>query len=390
MKKTLIFGATAPINGRLEKDVSVLINDEKILEVNYKGSLSDDTEKIDANGQYLLPAFIELHAHGGGGADVADLSEDAFNKVMTTHLSHGVTAICPTLVACEWQKTLEFLRFCDSYAKSSPMFAGAHLEGPFLSPLMCGAQNLSHIINPTKEMADELCEHSSVLSCVTAAPENEGAEYLARILKARGVSLSVGHSNADSPTMEKAAYWGFDRITHLFCSTSRRAKQGSYVIGGIEESALLDQRFTAELIGDGHHISRESFLLTEKCKGKDGVVLVSDAMRGAGCDGLSESYLGEIKPENKVIIEDGVAKLPDRSSFAGSIAVGDTMVNALCGRYGLPIETVSHMMSAVPARLLGLNKRGKIEKGFDAELVLLDANYKTSKVFSRAWRYYNV
>ena len=203
-------------------------------------------------------------------------------------------------------------------------------------------------------------------------------------MKAKGVSMSVGHSNADSPTMEKAAEWGFDRVTHLFSSTSRRAKQGSYVIGGIEESALIDERFSVELIGDGHHVSRESFLLTEKCKGKDGVVLVSDAMRAAGCDGLSESYLGEKLPENKVIIEEGVAKLPDRSSFAGSVAVGDTIMAALCGRYGLPVETVSHMMSAVPARLLGLNNRGKIEKGFDAELVLLDKSFKTVKVFSEA------
>ena len=209
-------------------------------------------------------------------------------------------------------------------------------------------------------------------------------------MTARGVKMSVGHSNADAPAMEKAAEWGFDRVTHLFSSTSRRAKQGSYVIGGIEECALIDDRFTVELIGDGHHVSRESFLLTEKCKGKDSVVLVSDAMRGAGCEGLNESYLGELRPENRVIIEDGVAKLPDRSSFAGSIALGDTMVQALCGRYRLPIETVSYMMSTVPARLLGLSRRGKVEKGYDAELVLLDKNFKTIKVFSKATRYYNV
>ena len=382
MRNTLIFNAAAPINGRLEKNQSVLIGGGKILEINYGGRLPDGTEKIDAEGGYLLPSFIELHAHGGGGADVADSTKEAFDRVMATHLSHGVTLLCPTLVASEWNRTLDFLKFCDGYGKSHPMFGGVHLEGPFLSPLMCGAQNLSLITPPTKEKTAELAELASVISCITAAPENDGSEHLARVMKSKGVSMSVGHSNADSPTMEKAAEWGFDRVTHLFSSTSRRAKQGSYVIGGIEESALIDDRFTVELIGDGHHVSRESFLLSEKCKGKDGVALVSDAMRGAGCDGLTESFLGEIKPENRVIIEDGVAKLPDRSSFAGSVAVGDTMAAALCGRYGLPVETVSHMMSAVPARLLGLDRRGKIEKGFDAELVLLDKSFKTVKVFS--------
>lgn len=389
MKKTLITGAKILIDGKLTNQ-DLLIGDGKILEIGYCGSLPEGAEIFDAKGGYLLPSFIELHAHGGGGFDVADTAKESFDEVMKTHLSHGVTTLCPTLVACEWEKTIKFLKFCDSYGKTSPMFGGVHLEGPFLSPLMCGAQNLSNIITPTEEKAAELEEFSSLLSCVTAAPEIEGAELLAKRMKLRGVSMSVGHSNADAREMEKAVLWGFDRVTHLFCSTSRRAKQGSYVIGGIEECALIDSRFTVELIGDGHHISRESFLLTEKCKGKDGVVLVSDAMRGAGCEDLSESYLGEIKPENRVIIEDGVAKLPDRSSFAGSIAVGDTMVQALCGRYGLPVETVSHMMSTVPAKLLGLDKRGKIAKGFDSELVLLDNNYKTVKVFSKATRYYNV
>lgn len=383
MRKTLIIGATAVIDGTLQKNSSILIDENKILDVNYVGKLSADIDVIDAKGKYLLPAFIDIHVHGGAGADFADMTKEAFYKIMLTHRSHGVTLLCPTLVASEWRKTIEFMKFCDDVAKSSPMFGGVHLEGPFLSPFMCGAQNLSNIIAPTTETVDELTEFSHLLSCVTAAPEIDGAEYLAKKMKMNGVAMSVGHSNADSPTMEKASSWGFDRVTHLFSSTSRRAKQGSYVIGGIEESALIDNNFTVELIGDGHHLSRESFLLTEKCKGKDKMVFVSDAMRGAGCENLTESFLGEIKPENRVLIEDGVAKLLDRSSFAGSVAVGDTMVAALCGRYKIPLETVSHMLSAVPARLLSLEKRGKIENGFDAELVLLDENYKTQELFSK-------
>lgn len=390
MSKTLILGAIAPIGGILRENTAVLTDGKTILDTDYKGAIPKDTEVIRAEGKYLLPAFIEMHAHGGGGADFADMTKDAFDTVMRTHLSHGVTAICPTLVASSPQKTLDFLAFCDAQVKSSPMFAGVHLEGPFLSPLMCGAQNLSNIYPATKEITDALCEFSALLATVTAAPEIEGAEYLAKRMKERGVAMSVGHSNADAYAMQRAAAWGFDRITHLYSSTSRRAKQGSYVIGGIEECALIDERFTCELIGDGHHVSLESFLLTEKCKGHDGILLVSDAMRGAGCTGLTESFLGEIKPENRVIIEDGVAKLPDRSSFAGSVGVGDTMVAALCGRYGLPITTVSHALSAVPARLLGLEKRGKIENGYEAELILLDQSYKTERIFSKAAEYYPI
>ena len=214
---------------------------------------------------------------------------------------------------------------------------------------------------------------------------------LAREMTRRGVGLSVGHSNADAPTMEQAAAWGFTAVTHLYSSTSRRAKQGSYVIGGIEECALLDDRFTVELIGDGHHVCRESFLLTERCKGRDGIVLVSDAMRAAGQGvEITESYLGASVPENRVLIEDGVAKLTDRSSFAGSVAVGDTMVAALCGSYGLPLPTVSHMMSAVPSHLLGLRDRGSIAVGMQAELVLLNDAYQTVAVLSGGEKVYEV
>lgn len=380
--RTLIVGANALIDGKFNKNTSVFIENGKIIDKNYIGDNIEGAKIINANGNYLIPAFIEVHAHGGGGADFADLTKEAFTKIMDTHYTHGVTTICPTLVASSWEKTINFLKFCDDYYKNHPMFGGVHLEGPFLSPIMCGAQNLSNIITPSKDKVDELCEFSNIISCITVAPEIDGVEYLAQKMISKGVSLSVGHSNADAYAMKKASDLGFNRVTHLFSSTSRRAKQGSYVVGGIEECALIDDRFTVELIGDGHHVSRESFLLTKKCKGEDKVVLVSDAMRGAGCNGLTESYLGEMAPENKVIIEDGVAKLPDRSSFAGSVAVGDDMTKALCGRYELPLETISNMLSAVPCKLLSLNKRGKIENGYDAELVLMDNNYNVVKVFS--------
>ncbi len=119
-----------------------------------------------------------------------------------------------------------------------------------------------------------------------------------------------------------------------------------------------------------------------RCKGADGVCVVSDAMRAAGQTDVKESYLGAKQPENRVIIEDGVAKLPDRSSFAGSVAAGDTMVNALCGRYGIDICTVSGMMSRVPSRLLyGKGKYGEIASGFAADLAVLDTDYKTYAVY---------
>ncbi|MBE5782790.1 MAG: hypothetical protein E7329_05660 [Clostridiales bacterium] len=389
MKKTLIQNGVL-VTGSSARKGDLLLGNGRILSCDFHGEILEDTEVYNAQGGYVLPAFIELHAHGGGGHDFVDGTQEAFSGALQAHLSHGVTLLCPTLVSCEWENVQRFLGMMHDF--SSPFMGKAHLEGPFLSPQMCGAQNMSCIIPPSRRHIDELKEHAAVLSCITAAPEVDGVMELACALSPLGVQFSIGHSEASADTVRKAADAGFSRITHLYSATSRRFKIGSYVTGAIEETALIDDRFTVELIGDGHHVCKESLLLTEKCKGIDHTCLVSDAMRAAGSSEDGESYLGEIKEENRVILEDGVAKLPDRSSFAGSMAAGDMMVQALCGpRYQLPLPEIAHMMSAVPARLLGLEqKRGQIKEGMDAEITVLDEHYRTQAVFSQGKKVYEV
>ena len=381
MEKLLIVHARLPHDEFTSDANRVLLVDGKIADTSYAGGV-DGMRVFDAKGMYLLPSFIELHAHGGGGYDFCDGTEEAFDAIMRLHLSHGVTRLCPTAMTCEWSRLIKLISFLADHS-SHFMFGGIHLEGPFLSPVMCGAQSLGAMVAPTSDKIDALAEYAGVLSCITAAPECEGVGELAKRLVPLGVSMSVGHSNADANDMRRACEWGFSRVTHLFSSTSRRAKQGSYVVGGIEECALLDDRLTVELIGDGHHVCTESLHLTAKCKGLDRVVLVSDAMRAAGMEPMpEESFLGAVMPENRVIIEDGVAKLPDRSSFAGSVATGDTMVRALMARGDMPLSSLSKMLSETPARLLGLEKCGRICRDYRADLVLLDESYRTSAVFA--------
>lgn len=366
-------------------DAIVVINDGKISEIT-KGSISDEVDIIDFADHYILPSFIELHAHGGGGHDFIDNTVESLDSIFEAHLSHGVTTLCPTLCACDFGEMLKFLKLCRENPR--PGFAGVHLEGPFLSPKMCGAQNLSCIVEPTDERIAALEEFSEVIARITAAPELAGADKLAERMTKRGILLSIGHSDAEAELAEKALRSGFSSVTHLFCSTSGRHKLGSYVHGGIIETALLNDDCYVELIGDGHHISRESLLLTLKCKGADRICLVSDAMRAAGSDRDGESYLGAILPENRVILEDGVAKLPDRSSFAGSLAVGDTMVKAICGGYGIPLPIVSKMMSKTPAKLLGLSDRGELRSGLRADITVLDKEYSSVAVFRKGIQIY--
>lgn len=360
------------------RDAFVVINDRRIVEITEHFD-SSELELIDRSEELILPSFIELHAHGAGGHDFIDNTVESFDSILETHLAHGVATICPTLCACDFGEMLKFLRLCRENPR--PAFAGVHLEGPFLSPKMCGAQNLSCIVEPTAERIAALESFSDVISRVTVAPEVNGSEALAKSMLERGILLSIGHSDADAELAEAAFGSGFSSVTHLFCSTPGRHKVGSFVRGGLIEAALLNDDCFVELIGDGHHVSRESLLLTLKCKGAERVCLVSDAMRAAGSELDGESYLGAILPENRVILEDGVAKLPDRSSFAGSLAVGDTMVRAICGRYSVPLPLVSEMMSKTPARLLGLKDRGELRPGLRADITVLDTSYSTTEVY---------
>ena len=417
-----------------------------ISDVGYTGDTPDDTELVDATGCYVLPGFIEPHAHGGGGYDFIDNTETAFDEIFKLHRAHGVTQLCPTLCACGEESMFEFLSLASRLSDRTG-FAGVHLEGPFLSPAMSGAQNRSRLLLPDERIIERLEYYKDIIARITAAPELDGVDTLVRRMKCAGVSMSIGHSAADAETARRALRLGFDSVTHLFCSTSGRTKYGGFVRGGIIEAALLDDDCYIELIGDGHHVSPESFRLALKCRGADKICVVSDAMRAAfevvkpdstdcrenavssgrnGCENTvstpnacsnlntvsnaysnlntvsnahpsfnaapnaysnlnttstGESYLGAILPENRVILEDGVAKLPDRTSFAGSLAVGDSMVESLCQNYGLDLVTVSRMMSATPAALLGLTGRGQLRAGYHADIVLLGKDYRTNAVF---------
>ena len=397
MKRLLITNGKLVLRDSIV-DGGLLCENGIISDVGYTGDTPDDTELVDADGCYVLPGFIEPHAHGGGGYDFIDNTETAFDEIFKLHRAHGVTQLCPTLCACGEESMFEFLSLASRLSDRAG-FAGVHLEGPFLSPAMSGAQNRSRLLLPDERIIERLEYYKDIIARVTAAPELDGVDTLARRMKCAGVSMSIGHSAADAEAARRALRLGFDSVTHLFCSTSGRTKYGGFVRGGIIEAALLDDDCYIELIGDGHHVSPESFRLALKCRGADKICVVSDAMRAAfevvsadntasghhhsnlNTTSVGESYLGAVLPENRVILEDGVAKLPDRTSFAGSLAVGDSMVESLCQNYGLDLVTVSRMMSAAPAALLGLTGRGQLRTGYHADIVLLGKDYRTNAVF---------
>ncbi len=351
----------------------VVIEDGKILSV---GACSEKNIKVvDARGGYVLPGFIDIHAHGGGSADYMDNTVEAISLATKTHLEHGTTTMFPTTMSAAFDEVVAFLCTLREYKKNGEykeVLQGAHLEGPFLNPVKCGAQNKDLIVTPTQAHIQTLQAYSDVVARVSCAPEMEGVLSMAKALLPYGVQFSLGHTDATYEQAEEAVEAGFTSVTHIYSATSGFHKVGQKVHIGVTQAGFGIDELYIEMIGDGFHVPKQLLRLAHKIKDVGHICLVTDAMRAAGTD-LTESYLGKVCPENRVIIEEGVAKLPDRSFFAGSIGTMDRAFRFAVKNAGLPVWDVSKMTSLNQAKLMKIDDRkGSIEVGKDADFVLLN------------------
>lgn len=348
-------------------------------------NLSKEAEiSVDCKGGYLLAGFVDVHCHGGGGADFMDGSVEAMETAVSTHLAHGTTIVAPTTMSAEMseiESTFSVFRSFKQNSKYAVNTVGLHLEGPFLSPKMVGAQRPDLIISPTEKEINILKKNADIISRISCAPEVEGVIEMAQALLPYGIQFSMGHTNATYEQAEEATKEGFTSITHLYSATSGFHKVNQKVHIGVTQVAYGVDSLYAELIGDGCHVPKELLRLVTRFKGMDRVCFVTDAMRAAGTD-VSESYLGKICPENRVIIDDGVAKLPDKSFFAGSIGTMDRAFKFAVEKAGLSLSDASKITSLTPAKLLRIDdKKGSIEIGKDADFVLMDEDLQVRQVF---------
>lgn len=346
-----------------------------------------NAERIDLNGNFLLPGFIDIHVHGGGGADFMDGSVSAMLLAAETHLRHGTTTIFPTTMSAGFdkiEKTVLNYRQLSACEEASDILGGLHLEGPFINPKMGGAQRRDLIYPPTEEMIKAIRRNSDAIARISCAPEIANVLEMAEKLAPFGIQFSLGHTAATYEQAELAVRAGFTSVTHLYSATSGFQKIDQKVHIGVTQAGYGIDELYVELIADGCHVPKELLRLVYRLKGADKICLVTDAMRAAGTN-VTESFLGEICTENRVIIDDGVAKLPDKSSFAGSIATMDKAFRFAVCDVGLPIEDVSKMMSLNQAKLMKIDrKKGSIEKGKDADFVVLDDGFNVARVYVRA------
>jgi N-acetylglucosamine-6-phosphate deacetylase len=206
----------------------------------------------------------------------------------------------------------------------------------------------------------------------SVAPELEGSEEFAKTLTARGILPAIAHSDAIYEEIVSAYDWGFSHVTHLYSATSTVVRHNAFRYAGIVEAAYLMDGMTVEIIADGVHLPESLLKLIYKIKGAEKIALITDSMRAAGMpDG--KSILGSLANGMEVIVEDGVAKLPDRTAFAGSVATADRLVRTMRRLAGTPLPETIQMITTTPARIMGIDKtKGALEKGKDADIVIFD------------------
>ncbi|HHY47473.1 MAG TPA: N-acetylglucosamine-6-phosphate deacetylase [Firmicutes bacterium] len=372
---------TAITPERTINDAAIEVNGGKIAGIfssrEVKGH--DRERTIDCKGFLATPGFIDIHVHGGGGSDLMDGNVDAIINMSKAHARHGTTTIVPSTLTSSMEDLFKTLDDMKEARKLVPgvdyagaRIAGIHLEGPYFSPAMCGAQDPRYIKNPEPAEYTRILDYSNDIIRVSAAPELPGALELGRELKKRGILASMGHSDALFDIIPEAVEAGYSHVTHLYSAMSTVRRIQAFRHAGLVEAGLLLDELTVEIIADGKHLPAALLKLIYKCKGPDKIALVTDAMRAAGMP-EGKYILGGLRDGQEVIVEDGVAKLLDRSAFAGSVATTNRLVRTMVTLAEVSLRDAIKMATTTPASIIGISRnKGRLYPGMDADIVVFD------------------
>ncbi|GAA4786478.1 N-acetylglucosamine-6-phosphate deacetylase [Olivibacter ginsenosidimutans] len=383
-KKIKIKNAHIITPHRIIRNGQLLIEEGRIVDFGETELEVTDARIIDAKGLYLAPGFVDIHVHGGGGCDFMDNTVEAYQTIAKTHARFGTTAMVPTTLTSGKGELLKTLAIFDQVKLQQPMgakFIGMHIEGPYFSMNQRGAQDPRYIRDPDPVEYTEILDSSSAIIRWSAAPERKGAIAFGSLLRRRGILPSIAHTDAVYDDVIKAYEEGYTLATHLYSAMSGVTRKQAFRFGGVVESAFLLTGMDVEIIADGKHLPPELLKLVVKIKGIERTALITDAMRGAAMP-EGKSILGNLHNGMEVLIEDGVAKLPDKSGFAGSVATCDLLVRNMMRLADVSLQDAVHMMTLTPARIIGIDgQTGSIAVGKDADLVLFDEEIAVKKTF---------
>ncbi len=360
--KAAALGGDAPVQ-------DILIKDGRIARISADLPAGGGIAVLDAGGRLLLPGFIDLHTHGAVGVDMNDLTLEGLVKVGRFFASQGVTGYLPTLLTDTRERLLECLTVIAQGAKQlrdGAAILGVHLEGPFLCAAYKGAMPEHLLRLPSLAEVEEYQQVSGgLIRRITVSPELPGMPEFIRAVSRMGISVSLGHTGADYDTTWECIRAGACCATHTFNAMLLPHQHAPAVSG-----ALLESDCYCEAICDGLHLHPGMVRLLLKTKGWDKVIGVTDSIMAAGL-GDGAFYLGV----NEIVVKDGDARLKDGSSRAGSTLTMLKALHNLAAYTQKPLHEVAGLLAGNPAALLGLPyRKGAVQPGLDADLVLLDAD----------------
>lgn len=358
------------------KDGSVLMRDNKILEVTNCDLAVIGAELIDAKGMYVVPGGVEIHCHGGGG-DFMEGTEEAFRTAINAHMKHGTTSIFPTLSSSTVPMIEAAAETCTRLmAEPDSPVLGLHLEGHYLNMKMAGGQMPENIKDPDPKEYIPIVEKWGCIKRWDAAPELPGAMQFGKYITGKGILASVAHTQAEYEDIRAAWESGYSHATHFYNAMPGFHKRREYKYEGTVESIYLIDDMTVEVVADGIHVPPTILRLIYKIKGVERACVITDALACAA----SES---NVAFDPRVIIEDGVCKLADRSALAGSVATMDRLIRTLVQKAEIPLEDAVRMASETPSRIMGVyDRKGSLQKGKDADILILDQDLNIRAVWA--------
>jgi N-acetylglucosamine-6-phosphate deacetylase len=357
---------------RIEKG-DVLIRDGKIAQVGE--AIEWEDEVLDGQGLYLSPGFIDIHIHGAKGSDVMDGTFEALNNISKAIAKHGTTAFLPTTMTYDTVKlreALSALKEGQTKGTEGAQVLGVHMEGPFINRDMIGAQNpefvqeasIENFIKITEGFLDEV-------KVITLAPEVDGAGELIKYIVSKGIVVSIGHTDANYVEVVEGIKNGVTHSTHLFNAMKGFHHREPGTVG-----AIFDNDITTEIICDGVHLSYPIVRTVLKQKSTDKVMLISDAMRACGMNAGQYELGGQ-----KVILQGEEARLQN-GALAGSVLTLDKAIKNVWDNTAYPLYEIVKMVTYNAAKHCGVQERkGLIQVGYDADLVLFDDELNIKRVF---------
>lgn len=388
---TVVFrNGTAILPDRLVPDAVVSCERGRIVEVGpaRKVRVPRDAEIIDAQGGYIAPGFVEMHVHGGDGADYMDGTVEAVRTANRAHTRHGTTSICPTTTTGTPAQLDAMLKACATVQREWTIADGArlpgvHFYGPYFAEDKVGAHAKAGRRNPVVAEYTEYFNRG-IIKIATCAAELPGAEAFYRTASRSGCLVTCGHSNSSWTEMDRAYRAGMRHVDHFWCAmssvTSLRARLGTPMQASMEEFVLMMPEMSTEVIADGHHLSPELLHYAYVMKGASRLCLVTDSNRAL--DMPPGEYRIGPESDGTLFVSDGLVGRMPNGPLASSIVGMDHMVRVMARATKAPLPDVIRMASLTPAERAGLAKKvGSLEKGKLADVLVLSAKLAAKRVF---------